>query len=82
MAEKRYKVRLNSSDKLEELLQEIYDESCRLSTQIQNEIDKLQNNTNLGAEGVTIDEKAKYAKAINDFMVSKKKVVEMLNKTP
>ena len=74
--ERKYKVRLNSTDKIEELLQEIYEESCKLINQIQLEIDKLQNNTNLGAEGVTIDEKAKYAKAINDFVNAKKKAID------
>ena len=74
--ERKYKVRLNSIDKIEELLQEIYEESCKLINQIQLEIDKLQNNTNLGAEGVTIDEKAKYAKAISDFVNAKKKAID------
>lgn len=74
--EKRYKVRLNSIDKIEELLQEIYEESCRLINQIQGEIDKIQNSTNLGQEGITIDEKAKYAKAINDFVNAKKKAID------
>lgn len=74
--EKKYKVRLNSVDKIEELLQEIYDEACRLINQIQGEIDKLQNSTNLGSEGITIDEKAKYAKAINDFVNAKKKTID------
>ena len=74
--EKKYKVKLNSVDKIEELLQEIYDESCRLINQIQTEIDKIQNSTNLGQEGITIDEKAKYAKAMNDFMNAKKKTID------
>ena len=29
MENKRYKVRLNSAEKIEELLQEIYDQACR-----------------------------------------------------
>lgn len=74
--EKRYKVKLNSIDKIEELLQEIYDESCRMINQIQFEIDKVQSNVNLGQEGLTIDEKAKYAKAMNDFMNAKKKTID------
>lgn len=74
--DKKYKVRLNSVEKIEELLQEIYEEACRLITQIQGEIDKLQNSTNLGAEGISIDEKAKYAKAINDFVNAKKKTID------
>ena len=74
--EKKYKVRLNSVDKIEELLQEIYDESCRLINQIQNEISKIQTNINLGTEGLTIEDKTKYAKAMNDFMTSKKKAID------
>ena len=76
MEKKRYKVKLNSIEKIEELLQETYDESCRLINQIQGEIDKLQSNVNLGVEGVSIDEKVKYAKAANDFMNAKKKAID------
>lgn len=76
MEKKRYKVKLNSVEKIEELLQETYDESCRLINQIQGEIDKLQSNVNLGVEGVSIDEKVKYAKAANDFMNAKKKAID------
>ncbi len=72
----RYKVRLNSIEKIEELLQEIYEESCRLINQIQGEMDKIQNNIVLGSEGITIEEKTKYAKAMNDFMTNKKKAID------
>ncbi len=72
----KYKVKLNSIEKIEELLQEIYEEACRLIVQIQCEIDKIQNSTNLGAENITIDDKAKYAKAMNDFMNAKKKAID------
>ena len=43
METKRYKVRLNSAEKIEELLQEIYDQACKQITEIQNEINKLVN---------------------------------------
>ena len=72
----RYKVRLNSIEKIEELLQEIYEESCRLINHIQGEMDKIQNNIVLGSEGITIEEKTKYAKAMNDFMTNKKKAID------
>jgi len=72
----KYKVRLNSIEKIEELLQEIYEESCRLINQIQGEMDKIQNNIVLGSEGITIEEKTKYAKAMNDFMTNKKKAID------
>lgn len=75
METKRYKVRLNSSEKIEELLQEIYDQACKQITEIQNEINKLVNSTNLGADGFSIDAKATYAKAIHDFMGDKAKAI-------
>ena len=79
MDTKRYKVRLNSVEKIEELLQEIYDQSCRQITEIltlaQNEINKLTNSTNLGSDDVTMEEKAKYAKAVHDFTVDKIKAI-------
>ena len=59
MDAKRYKVRLNSVEKIEELLQEIYDQSCRQINEIQNEINKLTNSTNLGSDDITMEEKAK-----------------------
>ena len=40
----RYKVRLNSCEKIEELLQEIYDQACRQLNEIQNELNKLVKN--------------------------------------
>lgn len=75
MEAKRYKVRLNSVEKIEELLQEIYDQACKQITEIQNEINKLVNSTNLGADGFSIDAKATYAKAIHDFMGDKAKAI-------
>jgi len=75
MDAKRYKVRLNSVEKIEELLQEIYDQSCRQINEIQNEINKLTNSTNLGSDDITMEEKAKYAKAVHDFTVDKIKAI-------
>ena len=73
--EKRYKVRLNSVNKVEELLQEIYDQACRQLNEIQNEINKLANSTNLGAAEIGMDEKAKYAKSMHDFLGDKNKAI-------
>lgn len=75
MENKRYKVKLNSIEKVEDLLQEIYDQACRQINEIQNEINRLANSTNLGADEVTMDEKAKYAKAMHDFMGDKIKAI-------
>lgn len=71
----RYKVKLNSIEKIEDLLQEIYDQACRQINEVQNEMNRLANSTNLGSDEVTMDEKAKYAKAMHDFMGDKLKAI-------
>lgn len=76
MASKQYKVRVNSSEKIEELLQEIYDQACRQINEIQNEINKIVNSTNLADENFTMEDKAKYSKAIHDFMGDKTKAIQ------
>ena len=63
--EKKVKIRLNSTEKVEELLQEIYDQACRQLNSVQNEVNKLVNSTNLA--DASIDSKAKYAKAMHDY---------------
>jgi hypothetical protein len=73
--EKKYKVRLNSINKVEELLQEVYEQACRQLNEIQIEINKLANSTNLGADDIGMDEKAKYAKAMHDFLGDKNKAI-------
>lgn len=75
METKRYKVRLNSIEKIEELLQEIYDQACRQINEIQNQINKLENSTNLGLDEVSMDDKAKYSKAMHDFLGDKVKAI-------
>jgi ElaB/YqjD/DUF883 family membrane-anchored ribosome-binding protein len=76
MENKRYKVRLNSAEKIEELLQEIYDQACRQLNEIQNEINKLINSTNLASEDFTMDDKAKYFKAIHDLTGDRKNAIQ------
>lgn len=73
MAEKRMQIRLNSNDKIEQLLQEAYDLTCKQINDIQNEMNKLSNSCNLS--DVTIEEKTKYAKAMNDFIGSREKAI-------
>lgn len=75
--DKRYKVKLNSVEKVEELLQEIYDQACRQLNEIQNEINKLTNSTNLGSEDITMDDKAKYFKAMHDMTTDKTKAIAL-----
>ena len=74
--DKKYRVKLNSTEKVEELLQEIYDQACRHINEIDNEINKVINSTNLGSDDVTMEEKAKYAKAVHDFIGDKSKAIQ------
>lgn len=74
--EKKYKVKLNSIDKIEELLQEIYNEACRQLNQIQSEMDKLMNSTNFGDESFNLEDKTKYAKSIHDYIGDKDKAIK------
>lgn len=66
---KRYKLKLNSLDKIEELLQELYNEADKTIIEVQNQLNKLANSVDLNNE--IADSKAKIAKAINDFIKSK-----------
>lgn len=70
---KRYKVKLNSPEKIEELLQELYNETCKMLEEIQQHINKINNSTQLNDE--VMDAKTKFAKAMNDFIVSKDKAI-------
>jgi hypothetical protein len=70
---KQYKLKVDSKEKIEELLQEIYAEACKNIEEAQNEINKISNSTDLNSE--IIDGKAKYAKAINDFIATKDKAI-------
>ena len=70
---KQYKLKLDSKEKIEELLQEIYTEACKNIEEAQNEINKISYSTDLNTE--IIDGKAKYAKAINDFIATKDKAI-------
>jgi hypothetical protein len=73
MAEKKIQIKLNSTEKIEQLLQEAYDLTVKQINDIQNEMNKLSNSCNLS--DVTIEEKTKYAKAINDFIGSREKAI-------
>ena len=76
MENKRIKVRLNSVEKIEEVLQEVYDQACRQINEVQNEINKLINSTNLASEDFTMEDKAKYFKAIHDLTGDKKSAIQ------
>lgn len=70
---KRYKLKINSSQKLEELLQELYDEACENIEVVQTQMNKYVNSTNLNEE--TSESKAKLGKVINDFVTNKDKAL-------
>ena len=70
---KRYKLRLNSLDKIEELLQELYNEADKNIVEIQNQMNKLSNSVALNDE--IMDSKTKYAKSMNDFITNKDKAI-------
>lgn len=69
----KYKVELNSSENLKNLLQETYELADAQLIQAQNEINKLSNSTNLQDE--IMDAKQKYSKAINDYLSIKDKAI-------
>lgn len=70
---KKYKLELNSLDKLEELLQEMYDEACANIETVQANMNKFLSSTDLNDE--TSDGKAKIGKVINDFIANKDRAI-------
>jgi hypothetical protein len=70
---KKYKLKINSPEKIEVLLQELYNDACKNIEQVQHEMNKLTNSVNLNDEAM--DAKARYAKAMNDFITSKDKAI-------
>jgi hypothetical protein len=69
----KFRVKLNSVEKVEAILQEVYDDSMRQLVLIQNKINELEQSTNLVDE--PIDMKAKYAKAMHDYITDKEKAI-------
>lgn len=72
---KKMKIKLNNSGRLEELLQELYNEACQNIEQIQTEMNKLSNSIKLNDE--IMDAKTKYAKAMNDYIANKGKAINI-----
>ena len=62
----KYKVVINNIDNVRDLLQQTYDLAEMQIVQAQNEINKLANSVQLQDE--IMEQKAKYAKAINDYL--------------
>ena len=70
---KNYKLKLNSIEKIEELLQELYNESNKMFNEIQEQMNKLSFSADLNNQ--PMDAKAKYSKAMNDFLSNKEKAI-------
>ncbi len=70
---KKFKVELNNPGNIRDLLQTAYQLAEEQVLQAQNEINKLSNSTALQNE--PMDGKAKYAKAINDYLSMKDKAI-------
>lgn len=70
---KKYSVKLNNTDKIEQLLQETYDLACQQYTTVQLEINKIINTTAL--KDLDIDGKEKYGKIMNNYMALQQKAI-------
>jgi len=70
---KKYKVKLNNNEKIEELLQETYDLACQQYTSLQNEINKMANTTVI--KDLDIDGKEKYGKIMNNYIALQQKSI-------
>ena len=70
---KNYKLKLNSIEKVEELLQELYNETNKMVNEIQEQMNKLSSSVSLNQE--PMDAKAKYSKAMTDFLSNKEKAI-------
>lgn len=69
----KIKIKLNDVNNLRDLLQETYNLADSQIIQAQSEMAKLSSATNL--EGSFMDDKGKYAKAMNDFLSIKDKAI-------
>ena len=70
---KNFKIELNNPNNIRDLLQTAYRLAEEQIIQAQNEINKLSNSTTLQNE--PMDGRAKYAKAINDYLSMKDKAI-------
>ncbi len=70
---KKFKVKLNNNDKIEQLLQETYDQACQQHKSLQDEINKLAGSTTY--KDLDIDGKEKYGKIMNNFFTLQQKAI-------
>lgn len=74
MEKKKYTVKLNNIEKIEQLLQETYDLANRQTTQIQEEINKIANTTIINE--LDIEGKERYAKIMNGYISLQQKAIQ------
>jgi len=70
----KIRIKLNSQEKIEAVLQELYDDSIRQMNLAQTKINELTESTELANE--LIDGKVKYMKAVHDFMTDKQNAMK------
>ena len=72
---KKYSVKLNNVEKIEQLLQETYDLACQQHNSIQNEINKIMNTTVVN--DLDIDGKEKYGKIMKEYFTLQQKSINI-----
>lgn len=70
---KKYGVKLNNVEKIEQLLQETYDLACQQHKHLQDEINKISNTTILN--DLDIDGKEKYGKIMSNYIALQQKSI-------
>lgn len=73
MESKKFVVRLNNEDKVEQLLQETYNLACQQYKTLQDEINKITHTTVLNS--LDIDGKEKYGKIMNNYISLQQKSI-------
>lgn len=73
MKNRKFKLKLNSLEKVEVVLQETYDDTQKQQNLILGKISELEASTKLSE--ATIDEKVKYAKAMHDYITDNEKII-------
>jgi len=73
MDKRRYTIKLNNVDKIEQLLQETYNLASQQHKQIQDEINKIANTTTINQ--LDIDGKEKYAKIMANYISLQQKSI-------
>ena len=73
MAKNKLKIEVNNVQNIQDLLQEAYFLADEQIIQVQNEINKMANATQLQEE--SIEGKGKYGKIINDYLAIKDKAI-------